>query len=152
MIFYDLPIEIKNLVLSYNLGDVRLLKIKKVILLKNILIHINQFTSLTLNNIHYFEIDNINITNGISFFNFSELDKLHKKDKPLELLIEYKLLATFASYKCIKHVCDRALPSNIYLIFIFFLNKDFHETKLIYNSDNSYNTINAISEQVKNNY
>ena len=29
MIFYDLPLDIKNLVLSYNLGDVRLFKIKK---------------------------------------------------------------------------------------------------------------------------
>ena len=29
MIFYDLPLEIKDIVLSYNLGDVRLLKIKK---------------------------------------------------------------------------------------------------------------------------
>ena len=48
MIFYDLPIEIKNLVLSYSLGDVKLLKIKKiVILLKIILININQFISLT---------------------------------------------------------------------------------------------------------
>ena len=28
MIFYDLLIDIKNIVLSYNLGDVRLLKIK----------------------------------------------------------------------------------------------------------------------------
>ena len=48
MIFYDLPIEIKNLVLSYSLGDVKLLKIKKkVILLKIILTNINQFISLT---------------------------------------------------------------------------------------------------------
>ena len=47
MIFYDLPIEIKNLVLSYSLGDVKLLKIKIVILLKIILININQFISLT---------------------------------------------------------------------------------------------------------
>ena len=38
MIFCDLPIEIKNIVLSYNFGDVRLLKIEIVILLKNILI------------------------------------------------------------------------------------------------------------------
>ena len=47
MIFYDLPIEIKNLVSSYNLGDVRLIKIKIVVLLKIILISIDQFISLT---------------------------------------------------------------------------------------------------------
>ena len=47
MTFYDLPIDIKNIVASYNLGDVRLLKIKIVILVKNILININQFASLT---------------------------------------------------------------------------------------------------------
>ena len=47
MIFYDLPIEIKNLVLSYNLGDVRLLKIKIIILSKMILININQYINLT---------------------------------------------------------------------------------------------------------
>ena len=35
MIFYDLPIEIKNLVLSCNLGDVRLLKIKNNNIIKN---------------------------------------------------------------------------------------------------------------------
>ena len=46
MIFYDLPIEIKNHVLSYNLGDVRLFK-KIVILLKNILINIHQYINLT---------------------------------------------------------------------------------------------------------
>ena len=45
MIFYDLPLEIKDIVLSYNLGDVRLLKI--VILLKIILININQYINRT---------------------------------------------------------------------------------------------------------
>ena len=29
MSFYDLPLDIKNLVFSFNLGDVRLLKITK---------------------------------------------------------------------------------------------------------------------------
>ena len=47
MLFYDLPLDIKNLVLSYNLGDVRLLKIKIIILLKIILIDLNQCISLT---------------------------------------------------------------------------------------------------------
>ena len=47
MLFYDLPLDIKNLVLSYNLGDVRLLKIKIIILLKIILINLNQRISLT---------------------------------------------------------------------------------------------------------
>ena len=67
MIFYDLPIEIKNHVLSYNLGDVRLLKIKNSNIVKN---YINKYKpvykSYTLNNTHYFEIENININNGIS--------------------------------------------------------------------------------------
>ena len=47
MIFYDLPLDIKNLVLSYNLGDVRLLKIKIIVLLEIILINLNQCISLT---------------------------------------------------------------------------------------------------------
>ena len=51
-----------------------------------------------------------------------------------------------------KHGCDRALTSNSIIDIYYFLNEDFHEIKLIYNSDNSYNTINAVSEQVKNNY
>ena len=45
MLFYDLPLDIKKLVLSYSLGDVKLLKI--VILFKIILINVNQFISLT---------------------------------------------------------------------------------------------------------
>ena len=44
-VIFDLPLDIKNLVLSYNLGDVRLLKI--IILLKIILINLNQCISLT---------------------------------------------------------------------------------------------------------
>ena len=81
MIFYDLPIEIKNLVLSYSLGDVKLLKIKNSNIVKN---YINKYKpvykSYTSNNIHYFEIVNININNGISYiFNLSELDKLHQQ-------------------------------------------------------------------------
>ena len=40
MLFYDLPLDIKNLVLSYNLGDVRLLKIDNNTIIKN---YINKF-------------------------------------------------------------------------------------------------------------
>ena len=47
MLFYELPLDSKKLVLSYSLGDVKLLKIKIKILLKRILININQFISLT---------------------------------------------------------------------------------------------------------
>ena len=47
-----------------------------------------------------------------------------------------------------KHVCDRALTSNNLFDIYYFLNKYFHEIKLIYNSDNCYNTIYAISEQL----
>ena len=79
MIFYDLPIEIKNLVLSYSLGDVKLLKIENSNIVKT---YMNKFKpvykSYTLNNIHYFEIDNININNGLSYvFNLSELDQIN---------------------------------------------------------------------------
>ena len=35
MVFYDLPLDIKNLVLSHNLGDVRLFKIKNNNIIKN---------------------------------------------------------------------------------------------------------------------
>ena len=85
MLFYDLPLDIKNLVLSYNLGDVRLLSIKNNNIIKN---YINKFKpvykSYKLKNSQYVEIDNINmkniINNGTSYiFNLSELDKLHKK-------------------------------------------------------------------------
>ena len=47
MIFYDLPLDIKNLVLSYNLGDVRLLKIKNNNIIKKLLVNLNQCISLT---------------------------------------------------------------------------------------------------------
>ena len=113
MIFYDLPIEIKNLVLSYSLGDVKLLKIKNSNIVKN---YINKYKpvykSYTSNNIHYFEIDNININNGISYiFNLSELDKLHQKNKPLKLFIEYDIFVTFSSFTRWFHVCNRTLIS-----------------------------------------
>ena len=85
MIFYDLPIEIKNILISYILDDVRLLKIKNNNIIKK---YINKFKpvykSYKLNNMQYFEIDNININNGISYiFNLSDLGELHQNHKPL---------------------------------------------------------------------
>ena len=148
MIFYDLPIEIKNIVLSYNLGDVKLLKIKNSNIVKN---YINKYKpvykSYTLNNIHYFEIDNININNGLSYiFNLSELDKLHQKNKPLKLFIEYDALATYSSFTCLNHVCNRTLISiNLFDIY-YFLNKDLHKVKLVYERSSM---VNFISLQVK---
>ena len=146
MIFYDLPIEIKNLVLSYSLGDVKLLKIKNSNIVKN---YINKYKpvykSYTSNNIHYFEIDNININNGISYiFNLSELDKLHQKNKPLKLFIEHDIFVTFSSFTRWFHVCNRTLISiNLFDIY-YFLNKDLHKVKLVYASDMA----NLISLQV----
>ena len=68
MIFYDSPLDIENLVLSYNLGDVRLLRIKNTNIIRN---YINKtkpvYKSYKLNNKQHFEIDNININNGMSF-------------------------------------------------------------------------------------
>ena len=147
MIFYDLPIEIKNHVLSSSLGDVRLLKIKNNNIIKN---YINKYKpvykSYTLNNIHYFEIDNININNGISYiFNLSELDKLHQKNKPLKLFIEYDIFVTFSSFTRWFNVCNRTLISIILFDIYCFLNKDLHKVKLVYASDMT----NFISLQVK---
>ena len=151
MIFYDLPLDIKNLVLSYNLGDVRLLKIKNNNIIKN---YISKFKpvykSYKLKNSQYFEIDNIImkniIKNGISYiFNLSELDKLHQKHKPLKLLIEYDILATSTSFTCLNHVRNRTLTSNNLFDIYYFLNKDLYETNLVY----SRNMVNFISLQVK---
>ena len=80
MLFHDFPLDIKKLVLSYSLGDVESLNIKNSNIVKH---YINKYKpvykSYTLTNIHYFEIDNININNEISYiFNLSELDKLHQ--------------------------------------------------------------------------
>ena len=47
MTFYDLPLEIKDIVLSYNLGDDRLVKIKNSNIIKIYLININQYINLT---------------------------------------------------------------------------------------------------------
>ena len=147
MMFYDLPIEIKNILISYILGDVKLLKIKNSNIVKN---YINKYKpvykSYTLNNIHYFEIDNININNGFSYiFNLSELDKLHQKSKPLKLLIEYDILATSTSFTCLNHVRNRTLTSNNLFDIYYFLNKDLYETNFTY----SRNMVNFISLQVK---
>ena len=104
------------------------------------------YKSYTLNNIHYFEIDNININNGISYiFNLSELDKLHQTHKPLKLLIEYDILATSTSFTCLNHVRNRTLTSNTLFDIYYFLNKDLYETNLMY----SRNMVNFISLQVK---
>ena len=147
MIFYDLPLEIKDIVLSYNLGDVRLLKIKNSNIIKN---YINKYKpvykSYTLNNMHYFEIDNININNGISYvFNLSELDKLHQKNTPLKLFIEYDIFVTFSSFTRWFNVCNRTLISIKLFDIYYFLNKDLHKVKLVYASDMD----NFISLQVK---
>ena len=68
MLFYELPLDIKNLVLAYNLGDDRLLKIKNNNNIKN---YINKFKpvykSYKLKNTQYFEIDNISIKNDLSY-------------------------------------------------------------------------------------
>ena len=148
MLFYDLPIEIKNIVLSYSLGDVKLLKIKNSSIVKN---YINKYKpvykSYTLNNIHYFEIDNININNGFSYiFNLSELDKLHQKSKPLKLFIEYDALAIYSSFTCLNHVCNRTLISiNLFDIY-YFLTKDLHKVKLVYGRSGP---VDLISVQIK---
>ena len=134
MLFYDLPLDIKKLVLSYSLGDVKLLKINNSNIVKT---YINKYKpvykSYTLNNIHYFEIDNININNGLSYVvNLSELDKLHKKYKPLKIFIEYDALAIYSSLTHLNHVCNRTLISiNLFDIY-YFLNKDLHKVKLVY--------------------
>ena len=104
------------------------------------------YKSYTLNNIHYFEIDNISINNGISYiFDLSDLDKLHQKNKPLKLFIEYDIFATYSSFTRWFHVCNRTLISiNLFDIY-YFLNKDLHKVKLVYASD----VANFISLQVK---
>ena len=97
----------------------------------------------------YVEIHNTNINNGISYiFNLSDLGKLHEKHKPLKLLIEYEVLATSTSFKCLKQVRNRTLTSTNLVDIYYFLNKDLHETKLV----DSHSMVNYISLQVKNNY
>ena len=121
--------------------------LKKNNIIKN---YINKYKpaykSYTLNNIHYFEIDNININNGISYiFNLSELDKLHQKNKPLKLFIEYDIFVTFNSFTRWFDVCNRTLISINLFDMYYFLNKDLHKVKLVYASDMA----NFISLQVK---
>ena len=96
------------------------------------------YKSYTLNNKHYFKIDNININNGISYlFNLSELDKLHKTYTPLKLFIEYDVIATYNLFTRWFHVCNRTLISiNLFDIYDF-LNKDIHKVKLAYASDSN---------------
>ena len=147
MLFYDLPIEIKNIVLSYSLGDVKLLKIKNSNIVKN---YINKYKpvykSYKLKNSQYFEIDNININNGISYiFNLSELDKLHQKHKPLKLLIEYDIFVSSTSFTFFNHLRNRTLTSNNLFDIYYFLNKDLYKTNLVYRD----NVVNFISLQVK---
>ena len=104
------------------------------------------YKSYKLKNSQYFEIDNININNGISYiFNLSELDKLHQNHKPLKLLTEYDILATSTSFTCLNHVRNRTLTSNNLFDIYYFLNKDLYETNLTY----SRNMVNFISLQVK---
>ena len=76
MLFYGLPLEIKNHVSSSNLGDVRILKIQNSNIIKEKIkpVYKSYKSNIIFNNIHYFEIDNINIHNGISYtLNLSEL-------------------------------------------------------------------------------
>ena len=129
MLFYDLPLDIKNLVLSYNLGDVRLLKIKNSNIVKN---YINMFKPVyksyksnnIFNNIHYFEIDNININNGLSYiFNLSELDKLHQKHKPLNLSIDCFTHVNTSSSKESCKITNRILTSNSLFDIYYFMNE-----------------------------
>ena len=147
MVFYYLPMEIKNIIISYILDDFRLLKIQNNNIIQT---YINKFKpvykSYKLNNMQYFEIDNININNGISYvFNLSDLGKLHQEHKPLKLLIEYGIFATSTSFTCLNYVRNRTLTSNNLFDIYYFLNKDLYETNLVY----SCNMVNFISLQVK---
>ena len=107
------------------------------------------YKSYKLKNTQYFEIGNINKNHDLSFFiNLSELDKLHQEHKPLKILIEYEVFVTSTSFTCLNHVRNRTLTSTNLFDMYDFLNKDLHETKLVY----SRNMVNFISLQVKNNY
>ena len=79
-----------------------------------------------MNNKQYCEIDNININTCISYiFNLSDLDKLHQKHKPPKFLIEYEILATSTSFRCLKQVRNRTLTSTNLFDIYFFLIKTF---------------------------
>ena len=71
------------------------------------------YKSYKLQNIKYFEIDSINIINGISYiFNLSELDNLHQKHKPLKLSTDYVMFINASSIKSLCPVDNRILTSN----------------------------------------
>ena len=141
MIFYDLPIDIKKYILSYNLGDVRLFKIKSNSIIIN---YINKFKpvykSYKLNNKQCFEIDNINIDNGISYiFNLSELDKLHQKHKPLKLLIDYVMFINTESIKSLCPVDNCILTSNNLFDIYYLMNKHINDnTNTFINNVNDF--------------
>ena len=79
-----------------------------------------------MNNKQYCEIDNISINTCISYiFNLSDLDKLHQKQNPLKLLIEYEILATSTSFRCLKQVRNRTLTSTNLFNIYYFLIKTF---------------------------
>ena len=104
------------------------------------------YKSYKLKNTQYFEIDNINIKNDFSYiFNLSGLDKLHQKHKPLKLLVEYEVFAKSTSFTCLNQVRNRTLTSTNLFDVYYFLNKELHETKLVY----SRNMVKFISLQVK---
>ena len=61
------------------------------------------------------------------------------------MLTEYEIFVTSTSFTCLNHVRNRTLTStNLFDIYCF-LNKDLHETKLVYRR----NMVNFISLQVK---
>ena len=77
--------------------------------------------------------------------NLGELDKLHQKNTPLKLFIEYDTFATYSSFTRWFHVCNRTLISKNLFDFYYFLFQDLHKLKLVYASD----VANFISLQVK---
>ena len=82
-------------------------------------------------NIHYVEIDNININNGISYIlNLSELDKLHQKHKPLKLSIDYVMFINTESIKSPCPVDNCILTSNSLFDIYYFMNKNIHNNTL----------------------
>ena len=75
----------------------------------------------------YVEIDNVKINNGLSYiFNFSELDKLHQKHKPLKLSIAYVMFIDTESIKSPCPVDNRILTSNSLFEIYDFINNDIH--------------------------
>ena len=88
------------------------------------------------NNIHYFEIDNININDGISYIlNLSELDKLHQTHKPSKLSIDYIMFINTSSIKSLCPVDNCILTSNIFFDFYYFMNKHIHTNTLTFTNN-----------------